>query len=207
MPDNDIDAGPDDQGALPPAPTQTFTQDEVNRMLAREVVKVRREYANYPELKVAADELARLKEAQKSDEQRLNERATRAEQERDRALSRARDQMVRVAIVAEAARQGATDPEDIPRYADEMDLVITDDGVDGVREAVELLLARKRYLVAGRRRGGSELRGTGNVTAASAQLTRSQIRAWSHGEDGGMTPERIALIEQAHKAGTIDASR
>jgi hypothetical protein len=90
---------------------------------------------------------------------------------------------------------------------DHTELTITDDDhVDGVKEAISLLLANKPYLVDGRRRGGSELRGQlrqGN----SNEITRSKIRAWMHNEDGGMTPERMKLIEEAQRAGKIDVAR
>jgi hypothetical protein len=34
-------------------------------------------------------------------------------------------------------------------------------------------------------------------------FTRSQIKRWAKGEDGGFTPERIAAIEAAAKKGNV----
>ena len=214
MPDDNDDIDTSEDQSPTPAPTRTFTQEQVNTMLAREQLKVRKEFSNYADLKVAADEYNRLKEASKSTEERLSERALQAERERDEWKSRDVNNRIRVHVIAEAARQGATDPEDVAKLLDHSEIVVTDDGIDGVKEAVALLLASKRYLVDGRRRGGSELRGiAGGQPRSGNQITQSQIRNWAHGFDpdgtpnGGMTPERIKLIEDARKAGTIEVGR
>lgn len=205
MTDESTDVDDDSAPVPPPAPSKSFTQEEVNAMLAKQQVKLRKEFADYPQLKVDSQELRQLREASKSAEEKLRDERDRTARERDLALERARGTMVRAAVVAEAAKQGATDPDDVAQLIDQSELIITDDGVDGVKEAVEMLLAKKRYLVGGRRRGGVEIRSSDQSN--SGILTRSQIRRWMHGEDGGLTPERQKMMEEAYRAGNIDANR
>lgn len=201
-----LDTSEDSQeGNMPTPPAPTFTQEDVNRMIARERQKVRKEVADYAQLKADSDELKRLRASAQSVEERLREEASVLKRERDSFAARAQTTMVTAAIAAEAARQGAADPDDVANLLDRSELVVSDEGVEGVREAVELLLAKKRYLVGGRRRSSSEFRGAERTE--SSQITRSQIRAWAHGEDGGFTPERMKLIEEAQRAGTIDTTR
>jgi hypothetical protein len=201
--DFDVDEQPEPQP--PQKQEKLYSKAEIDAMLAKQQVRIRKEFSDYASLQVAAQELEQLKSASKSSEERLRDEATKAARERDAALDRYNESRIRVAIMAEAARQNVRDPEDVVRMLDRNELVITDDGIDGVKEAVELLLASKRYLVRGRNSAGTELRGP--ERSSGTQLTRSQIREWMRGNDGGITPEREKQIREAQAAGQIDLSR
>src|SRR5262249_55924234 len=123
MPDDIVDSdASEDQTPTPPA--KMFTQEEVNRMMAREVVRVRKEFGDYAELKTAAQKLAQIEESSKSEEQRLREAADRANQRAEQAEQRRVHQTMRVAIIAEAARMGMSDPEDAVKLIDPSELTI-----------------------------------------------------------------------------------
>ena len=205
---NPIDPGTP-PGDTPPegtAPPKTFTQADLDRIVADRIRRERAQFADYGDLKTKAQELDALREASKSEADRLRDRHDKAVRERDEALGRQRETMIRTAIVEEAVRQGAADPHDIAALIDRSELNVEGDKVEGVQEAVKALLGRKRYLLQqSSRRAGAELQGTEN--ALPPRITRSEIRAWAAGADGGLTAERQKQIEAAHKAGRIDADR
>jgi hypothetical protein len=51
-------------GGTPPASDKTFTQADVERMIGERLGRERSKYSDYDQLKTAADELAKLKDAQ-----------------------------------------------------------------------------------------------------------------------------------------------
>jgi hypothetical protein len=180
---------PEGQGS----PPKTYSKRELDAIVAKAVTAARKDFSNYAELQGKAAELDRLQEASKSNEEKLRERADRAVRERDAALSRAQSTMVRSAIVAEASRLGAVDPEAVAALLPRDDLVIENDEVIGVEEAVKALLIKKPYLAQrGAQRAGAEIQGGGQQAIA---VTRSQIRQWMR--DGALTPERQKLVDQA----------
>lgn len=65
-----------------PAPSKSFTQDDVNALLARQK---REQFGDYGDLKTKAAELDELKQSQQSEAERIAARATAAERERDDA--------------------------------------------------------------------------------------------------------------------------
>lgn len=61
--------------------SKTFTQDQVNAMLAEQKRKVGEKFADYDEVKAKAEELEKLTSASKSDIEKALERAAKAEAE------------------------------------------------------------------------------------------------------------------------------
>lgn len=94
----------------------------------------------------AAAKLKQLEDANKSETEKLNDRATHAETERDQWRGRYMDLAKRQAITEAAIEARTTDPETVYLYLrDEVD--IDDDGqVQGVAKALKGLQARKGHL-------------------------------------------------------------
>lgn len=67
------------------AQSQTFSQDQVNAMLAEQKRKERERFADYDDLKTKASQYDEAQEAAKSEQQRAAEAAQRAQAERDEA--------------------------------------------------------------------------------------------------------------------------
>ena len=61
------------------APPKTFTQDQVNSFLADQKRKITSAYADYDQIKADAVELAKIREADKTELQKAQERAEAAE--------------------------------------------------------------------------------------------------------------------------------
>lgn len=77
-----------EEGGNPSAEgSRTFTQEQVNKLVGEARVKERAKYANYDEYKTAADELSKIKEADKTELQKANEKAEALAAERDALLS------------------------------------------------------------------------------------------------------------------------
>ncbi len=94
--------------AVPEETQQTFTQDDVNRIVAQRVARVKSEPpADYEELKAKAAKFDEAQEAAKSDLQKASERAERAERE----LAELKGKVERAAKVAEIARDTGVDAD------------------------------------------------------------------------------------------------
>lgn len=96
--------------------------------------------------KQAAAKLKQLEDANKSETEKLNDRATHAETERDQWRGRYMDLAKRNAITEAAIEARTTDPETVYLYLrDEVE--IDDDGqVQGVTKALKSLQSRKAHL-------------------------------------------------------------
>lgn len=57
------------------------TQEELNKIVGNRVMREREKYKDYEQFKSAAEELAKIKEANKSDLEKANSRAEKAEKE------------------------------------------------------------------------------------------------------------------------------
>jgi hypothetical protein len=205
MTDDATDIGTDqtdstDQAANQ-AKTKTYTKAEVDGMIKKAELKAKAGLGDILELRTKAEQFDALQESSKTDLEKERGRADRATRERDVALTRSKDTLIRSAIISAASRLGSVDPEAVAALLPRADLIVEGDDVIGVEEAVKELLAKKAYLRPGAARGGVEINGPGQQ--AAAPIARSQLKRWANGADGGMTPERIKQAEEAQKAGKI----
>lgn len=103
-------------------PAKTFDQEAVDRIVAERLSRERAKYSDYNDLKAQAAKLAEIEDAQKTEAQRLEERAETEAQARTAAEQRAQDlevQLLRQKVAAakglspaQAARlQGVTEEE------------------------------------------------------------------------------------------------
>lgn len=73
-----------------PAPEKTFTQADVNKFMKEDRLKEREKYADYEALKSAAVELAKIKESQLSETDKLTKKIADLEAEKSQAEARAK---------------------------------------------------------------------------------------------------------------------
>lgn len=148
-------------GASGAGESQTFTQEQVNKFMAQ----VRREteqklserFAGYEEYKTAAQKLAELEEAKKSEDQKTAERLAsleRALAERDAMASAA----LRTQVLTQAAAQaGVVDVDTVVTLlSSDASVTVKDGQVKGVADALAKLLESKPFL-----RGGGQRQGIG----------------------------------------------
>lgn len=76
---------------------KTYTQDQLNDLIAREKGKFQAKYGDYDDLKAQSEELATLKEADKTEQEKLQEAATTAQSRADAAEQR----LLRIEVGAE----------------------------------------------------------------------------------------------------------
>jgi hypothetical protein len=178
---------------------KTFTQAEVDAIANKAKMQARKEFADYNDLKTKADEFDKLQESTRSNEDKLRTAHDRAVRERDEALTRSRNTLIRGSIISAASRLGVVDPEAVAALLPKDELIVEGEEVLGVEEAVKALLVKKPYLrQAGSPRGGNEINGGGTEPVV---YTRSQIRLWL--KSGQMTADRQKAVEEAAKAGRV----
>lgn len=129
------------------APSQSFTQADVDKIVEKRLERERAKYADYAELKAKAARVSELERQQMSDQERLTAdmaalkaEAETARRERDEALARAQQRMIQAEVTALAGQMGFRYPGDIYRLIDAGSLTVDDSGAPtGVKEALEAL--------------------------------------------------------------------
>lgn len=81
----------------PQGDSKTFTQEQVNDLIAREKGKLQSRYEGFDEIKAKAEELDRIKEENASEVEKAQRKATRAEQE----AAEAKSKLIRYEVAAE----------------------------------------------------------------------------------------------------------
>ena len=157
---------------------RTFTQEELNAIIAERVGRERAKYGDYDDLKAAADQLKQLEDAQKTELENAQAAQARAEAAAQQAIQQANEKLMRAAFIAEAAKLGAAHPEDAYALANKTLVQIGDDGaVQGVVESVAALVQAGRLVMSGKKSAPNLDAGAGGdgKPPASAQLTPEQL--------------------------------
>ncbi|TCS80372.1 capsid assembly scaffolding protein Gp46 family protein [Tepidibacillus fermentans] len=106
---NPADAGQDNQTQNQTAgndtqQTKTFTQEEIDRIIAERLKREKEKYKDYEQLKKAAEELQKLKEAQMTEQEKLQAKLAEYEkalQEKERLAREAQLQTTKTKILTE----------------------------------------------------------------------------------------------------------
>lgn len=131
----------------PPAPDKTFTQADLDRIVQERLSRQAKQFEGYDELKEKAKKLDEIEEANRSELDKATRRAEEAEAQATALAEANKKALIRAAVVAEAAKQGAVDPDAVVALLPG-DAVTVDDGtVTGAEDAVKALLESKKYLV------------------------------------------------------------
>ena len=152
---NPTDPNPTDPNPNPtdpnpnPAPTdRTFTQAELDRIVQDRLARERGKFGDYDDLKAKAAKLDELEAANQTELERERAAREQAERERDELKAGKRDAARRAAILAEASKAGAADPELVAELlASSAQVTIDDAGtVTGHDTAVAALLEQRPIL-------------------------------------------------------------
>jgi len=187
-------ATPPPVAPAPNEPPKSFTQADVDRILADRLARAKAEPpADYDQLKAAAAELEKLKNDQMSETEKLTKAAALADERARAAEEKATNALMRAAIVSAAQRAGAVDPDAVLALVDRSTVKVGDDGqVTGVDEAVKALLDTKQYLVGKAPTptpGGAD---AGPRGSGPSGITRESLKA--------MTPQQVAQLMTTNPA-------
>lgn len=161
---------------------KTFSQEELDRIVEQRLARTKAQFKDYDDLKKAAERLSELESQNQSEFEKLRTKAERAQQaaqeaaDRERhAIERANSTLIRAAVVSEASRQNAVDPDAVYRLLDPSKLTIGDgDQVDGVSDAVAALLDERSYLAGRSTHQGGAFDG-GARQSAPSDNSRAQL--------------------------------
>jgi phage I-like protein len=189
---NDTQTQPDAEGGgqSPDQGQRTFTQAELDTIIAERLKRQRAQFSDYDALKSQAAKWAEYEETQKTELQKAQDAAARAQAERDSAIKQAQERAIQSAFVAAAAKVGAAHPEDAYALADLTGVEIENGKVTGVTEAVQALVEAKRLVLSGRPvapeldagAGGGERKKEKALTAEQLETARKM----------GVSPEQYA---------------
>lgn len=142
-----------------PAPAdKTFTQAQVDRLIQDRLARAKKP-DDYDDLKKRAEEYDKLQDAQKTELQKAQERADKAEQTAAQRTQAADRRLIEAAVLAEASKQRAIKPEHLHKLINSESVTVGDDGqVTGAEEAVKSFLeANPEYVGNARPGGGADL--------------------------------------------------
>lgn len=191
----------------PPAPTpdpaKTFTQDDVNRIVAEQKRQLLADQPDLTELRRKAKAFDDLEAENQTELERERDARARAEAERDAANERANTTAVRAAVVAAASRAGAVDADAVAALLPPGAVTLDDAGnVTGADDAVKALLDEKKYLAGTPAPqpdpdatpptptpGGADGGPRGNPTGPG--VTRDQLKTMSAAEIASLDPAEV----------------
>ena len=130
-----------------PAPEQTFTQEQVNRMQAQTKRETRQQFADYSDLKTRAARADELEQEKLTDAERMEARAVEAERKVADAQQQIASAMIASEVKVRASVMGVVDPDAAFVLLDRSNVRYdAADGVTGVDDALNSLLEAKPYL-------------------------------------------------------------
>ncbi|MDF1596956.1 MAG: hypothetical protein P1T08_12830 [Acidimicrobiia bacterium] len=184
--------GDGDTGKSDEDNSKTFTQEDLDRVVADRLRRERSKYADYDDLKAKASEFDKAQEEQKTELEKATERAAAAEKAKADTDQRIKDALTRSMVITRAATKDIHDLDAAWRLLDTSTIEYGEDGqptAKSVDEAIDVLVTEKPYLkkVAGTGSGDQGLRGGGSGT-----ITRDDLKS--------MSPEDV---EKAHNEGRL----
>jgi hypothetical protein len=131
-------------------PEPTLTQEELDAIVKKRIARERAKYSDYDELKTKAKELDDLREAKKSETEKLQSKLEKAHEERDAALTKAETTLITATFIEVASKLGVKHPQDAYALADRTAIMIEEGKVVGVEEAVKTLVDNGRLPLVGK---------------------------------------------------------
>ena len=172
-----------------PTTEQTFTQEQVNRMMAQTRREERGKFADYGELKTRATRADELEQEKLTEAERMEARAIEAEKKAADAQQQIASAMIASEVKVRASAMGIIDPDAAYLLLDRSNVHYdAEAGVSGVDDALAGLLEAKPYLRSANRT--PNLNPETGQPAQSVRLTADQLEA---ARLMGMTAEEYAL--------------
>ena len=178
---------PPDPGQTPPPggePPKTFTQADLDRIIKERLTREQTRFADYDDLKKAAGELQKLKDAQLSEQEKLTKRIAELEQAQADwdAQGKAREleineKLLRSEVLRVATQLKFIDPEDAWARAVLTEVKTVGDQFEGVEEALNILATNSSHLIQAAGIFGSPPNKPGKTVTKDAELEKAQADA------------------------------
>lgn len=212
---------PTDPPAEPPAadpePAKTFTQEELDKIVADRIARERKKYekyADYDDLKKRAEEYEKVLEERRlsemSEKERLEEIAKKYEAEKQTLaseLEQVRESVKRERVVNEfikvATALNVAYIDDALKLADLSAVTVDEEGVKGVKEAVEALVQHKPFLLAQAKKEPKTIGNPSNPNPDGGQKTAEQLlkEAADKARRTGRIEDRMAYAQLKSELG------
>lgn len=168
----------------------TFTQEDVNRIVAERIVREREKFSDVDELRAKAEKWQEFEESQKSELQKAREAKEAAEANANAVIGQANNRLIQAEFISIASRYGVAHPEDAYALANKLTVEINEAGqVVGVDEAVKELVDAGRLVLTGKPTAANLNGGAGGgdrPEETEAALTADEV---AHAKKMGLTPE------------------
>ena len=159
-----------------PTTEQTFTQEQVNRMMAQTRREERGKFSDYGELKTRATRADELEQEKLTEAERMEARAVEAEKKATDAQQQIASAMIASEVKIRASAMGVIDPDAAYLLLDRSNVHYdAEAGVSGVDDALAGLLEAKPYLRSANRT--PNLNPETGQPAQSVRLTADQQEA------------------------------
>lgn len=209
---------PTDPPAEPPAddpePTKTFSQEDLDKIVADRIARERKKYADYEDVKKKAEEYEKALEekrlAELSEKERLEELAKKYEAEKQTLsseLEQMRESVKREKIVNEfikvATALNIAYIDDALKLADLSAVTVDEEGVKGVKEAVEALVQHKPFLLSQSKKEPKTIGSPSNPNPDGGQKTAEQLlkEAADKARRTGRIEDRMAYAQLKSELG------
>ncbi|WP_188068983.1 DUF4355 domain-containing protein [Brevibacillus brevis] len=215
---SDADPEPSDPPAEPPQePAKTFTQEELDKVVADRIARERKKYdkfADYDDIKKKAEEYEKLAEekrlADMSAQQRAEEAAIKAQEERDQLhaeLERERAQIRREKIETEFIRLATSAnvayTDDALRLVDLSAVEIGEDGKPVGVDAIVAKLVQDKPFLLGQKPQPRTVGGPSNPAPENTHKTSEQLlrEAADKARKSGRMEDRVAYAQLKSELG------
>jgi hypothetical protein len=152
---------PENKSKEEPKPEEkTFTQADIDRILADRITREHKKFSDYDELKTKVSDFEKQAEekrlAELSEKEKAEELAKKAQEERDSLTkeietmkSAVKTEKIHNAFITAATKNGIAYVDDAYQLADLSSVEVTEDGsINGVDDLVNALIESKPFLVA-----------------------------------------------------------
>jgi ElaB/YqjD/DUF883 family membrane-anchored ribosome-binding protein len=184
-PSTDDGKNPDPKDEDDSSQGKVFTQSELNAIVRDRLAREKSKYEDYEEAKKAQAELAKIKDSQKTTEEKLKDEADKAKQEAAEKSAKANERLIRAEIISQASALGFEHPEDAYKLMSRSEVNLDEDTleVSGVKESLEALAKERPSMVKkpSRKKDPGE---TTNPDSQSPSETDDERRARIYGTGG-----------------------
>ncbi len=180
-------------GEQPGGDGRTFTQAEMDAIIADRLRRQKAQFGDYEALKDKATKFDEVQQAQMSELEKVQAERDQAQAERDSALQKANSRLIESAVLAASAKAGMAHPEHAFMLVDLADVSVADDGaVQGVDKAVATLLKAYPEYVGRRAAPATDAGAGGGDRITGARLPRLTQEQMNYANKMGVSHEAYA---------------